>query len=415
MSRTRFSATRHAAHGMSLIELLIALLIGTVLILGLVQVFGASRAAYQLSQGIARNQESARFALDFLSRDLRMTGHSGCVNDQSLLRLDTDGTFIGGNMRPLFLTGAQRDANDVAALPFPLRFDVAVQGFEAASSAPGDSLDVATTPEAGDAGDWDPALPAELADLEPVAGSDVLVMRFLSSEQAPATWAPGTPALITYPAASGDVATGGGGLFALSDCVGTAVFQASAAPSATQMSVEATGLNQSELAYVSANDSTNITTNTGGATLHRAESVAYYVGLNAQGVPSLYRARWTSTPGSGDLDVFAEELVEGVESMQLLFGEDENSEQPLLPPTGNITKANTADVIGDAAAAERWRRVGAVQLGLLVRGGGNERAASAQAQVAPTVLDVEMSLPADGHYRSVYETTIALRNRLFGN
>ena len=400
---------------MSLIELMIALLIGVVLVLGLVQIFSASRAAYQLSQGIARNQESARFALDFLSRDLRMTGHAGCVNDQSLLRTDVDGTFIGGNIRSLFMSNAQRDANSVAALPFPLRFDLAVQGFEADSTAPGDSLEINAAPTAGGADDWTPSLPAEFNALQPIAGSDILVLRFLSAEQAPAVWTPGPPAVITYPSTSADVATGGNGLFALSDCMGTAVFQASANPSATQMTVQASGLNKSGLSYVSTHDSTNITTNTGGAVLHRAESVAYYVRANAQGVPALYRARWVSSPGSGGLDVIQEELVEGVESMQLLFGEDENSENPALPPTGNIAKSNTADAIGDSTHAARWRRVGAVQLGLLVRGGGDERSAAAQSEVAQDVLQVEMIVPADGHYRSVYETTIALRNRLFGN
>src|SRR5687767_3800735 len=38
--------------GMSLIELMIAMLIGMVLILGVVQIFGASRSAYQLSEGM---------------------------------------------------------------------------------------------------------------------------------------------------------------------------------------------------------------------------------------------------------------------------------------------------------------------------------------------------------------------------
>jgi len=101
--------------------------------------------------------------------------------------------------------------------------------------------------------------------------------------------------------------------------------------------------------------------------------------------------------------------------MQLLFGEDENSEQPALPPTGNITKANTADAIGDETASERWRRVGAVQLGLLVRGGSDDSSASAQATVPLQVLQVDMNAPDDRHYRSVYEVTVALRNRLFGN
>jgi type IV pilus assembly protein PilW len=61
--------------------------------------------------------------------------------------------------------------------------------------------------------------------------------------------------------------------------------------------------------------------------------------------------------------------------------------------------------------------VGAVQIGLLVRNSGNsgERAASAQSAVAQTVMQVSMPAPNDNNYRSTYETTVALRNRLYGN
>ena len=405
---------RHVA-GMSLIELMIALLIGTILVLGLVQVFAASRTAYQLSQGIARNQENARFALDFLGRDLRMAGHAGCVNDQSLLTADSGGAVTGGNIRSLFLTDAQRNANNTAALPFPLRFDMSVQGFEANGTGPGDAVALPATPAAGAAGDWSPALPAELSGLSPIAGSDIVVLRYLSPEQAQVTGlAMGASSTISYPAASGTVATGGSGLYALADCGGATVFQASAAPTATAMTINVTGLNQSDLGYVSSNDGA-ITYKPFGATLYRAESIAYYVALNPQNVPALYRARWTSAPGAAALSVAVEEMVEGVESLQMLYGEDSNSEDLTVLPSGHITKANTAATIGDATNAGRWRRVGAVQLGLLVRGGGEERAASAQAAAGHDVLQVAMTTPADGHYRSVYETTLALRNRLFGN
>ena len=107
--------------------------------------------------------------------------------------------------------------------------------------------------------------------------------------------------------------------------------------------------------------------------------------------------------------------MEGVESLQMLYGEDSNSEDLTVLPSGHITKTNTAATIGGAANAGRWRRVGAVQLGMMVRGGGEERSASAQAAVPQNVLEVAMTAPSDGHYRSVYETTVALRNRLFGN
>ena len=413
MKRHVASGPRHAA-GLSLIELMIALLIGTILVLGLIQVFSASRAAYQLSQGIARNQENARFALDFLSRDLRMAGHAGCVNDQSLLTTDTGGAVTGGNIRSLFLTEAQRDANNMAALPFPLRFDMSVQGFEANGTGPGAAFALPATPAAGAAADWSPALPAELSSLSPVAGSDIVVLRYFSPEQAQVTGlAMGASSTINYPTGSGAVATGGSGLFALADCNGATVFQASAAPSTTAMTVAVSGLNQSDLGYVSSNDG-SITYKPGGATLYRAESVAYYVALNPQGVPALYRTRWTAAPAATALTPVTEELVEGVESLQMLYGEDSNSENLAVLPSGHITKTNTAATIGGTDAG-RWRRVGAVQLGMMVRGGGIDRAASAQAIAPHDVLEVSMTPPADGHYRSVYETTLALRNRLFGN
>src|SRR5690606_21928152 len=74
---------RRGAAGLSLIELMIALAIGSLLILALVEVFAASRAAYMLATGLARTQENGRFAIDILQRDLRMAGHAGCVNDQA--------------------------------------------------------------------------------------------------------------------------------------------------------------------------------------------------------------------------------------------------------------------------------------------------------------------------------------------
>lgn len=98
-----------AAAGLSLIELMIALLISSILLIGVIQVFAASRTAYQLSQGIARNQENGRFAMDFLTRDIRMAGHAGCVNDQVLLSTDASGNPTGGNIRSLFLSGDDRD------------------------------------------------------------------------------------------------------------------------------------------------------------------------------------------------------------------------------------------------------------------------------------------------------------------
>jgi type IV pilus assembly protein PilW len=404
--------------GLSLIELMIAMVIGLVLILGLIQVFAASRQAYQLSQGIARNQENGRFAIDFLSRDLRMAGHTGCVNDQQLLTANAAGLPIGGNIRSLFLNEADRNSNTVANIPFPLRFDVAIQGFDASGTEPDDTLTISTTPAAGGAADWSPALPNDLANLAhtPIRGSDVVVLRYFSPEETKIQgYTPGATPAVLYPdesaAGSTRVATGGHGLYAVADCGGATVFQATAAPGNTGMNVDQSGLNLSSLAFVGTHDGAPAYS-AGQASLFRAESVAYYVALNADNVPSLYRAHWEAAPG-GALNAVEEEMVEGVESLQLLYGQDS---APLTSmPSGYITESHSAAEIGDATNAARWRRIGSVQIGLVVRG-GSERAASEQADAGDmSVLAVSINPPADGHYRSVYETTVALRNRLFGN
>ncbi|PPT74715.1 pilus assembly protein PilW [Xanthomonas arboricola pv. populi] len=407
-----------AAAGLSLIELMIALLISSILLIGVIQVFAASRTAYQLSQGIARNQENGRFAMDFLTRDIRMAGHAGCVNDQVLLSTDASGKPTGGNVRSLFLAAADRNSNTVANQPFPLRFDVSIQGFEAAGTQPGGALTLPVTPIAGQASDWSPALPNELSGLGPIKGSDIIMLRTFSPiEEMVTGFAPASNPSISYPdesvAGNTKVATGGAGLYAIADCKGATVFQASAAPTATGMRVAIGGLNKTDLSFLGTYDGA-LAFRPGNASLFRAESVAYYVALNAQtNTPSLYRARWTSAPGAASLTTTTEEMVEGVESLQLAYGEDS---APLTgPPTGYINNTNTADVLGGIANAPRWRRVGTVQVGLLVRGASSETAATQQAAAKPSVLAVTVTPPSDGQYRSVYETTVALRNRLFGN
>ena len=150
--------------GFTMIELMIALAIGTFLILGLARVFSASRTAYQLSEGVSRVQENGRFAIDFIQRDLRMVGHMGCVNDQA--HLQNAGALL--NRVPAGSAGVNSGVN------FPL----GIQAYEATKTS-------ASTMNLGTAAStWTPALPNAVASLNPLPGSDVLQLRFLASEGA---------------------------------------------------------------------------------------------------------------------------------------------------------------------------------------------------------------------------------------
>lgn len=67
--------------GLSLVELMIALVLGLVLSAGIITVFISSKQSYQTQDAISQVQESGRFGLDFLSYEIRMAGFSGCRNE----------------------------------------------------------------------------------------------------------------------------------------------------------------------------------------------------------------------------------------------------------------------------------------------------------------------------------------------
>lgn len=64
-----------AQRGLSLIELMVALLITMVLLVGVITVFSSSSKAGRTQMVVASLNDSGRFAVDTLARDLRMAGY----------------------------------------------------------------------------------------------------------------------------------------------------------------------------------------------------------------------------------------------------------------------------------------------------------------------------------------------------
>ncbi len=77
-ARTVSLPTNQSA-GFSLIELLIATVLGLILTLSMISVFSGNQRSSQLNSAIANMQENARFAVDMISRDVRMAGFQGCA------------------------------------------------------------------------------------------------------------------------------------------------------------------------------------------------------------------------------------------------------------------------------------------------------------------------------------------------
>ena len=86
--------------GMTLVELMVALAIGSFLILGAVQVYNQSRQAYVVNDAIARVQETAQFAMDTIEADLRMANNWGLNS----LGDSINGRTTPANDNPLSLT-----------------------------------------------------------------------------------------------------------------------------------------------------------------------------------------------------------------------------------------------------------------------------------------------------------------------
>jgi len=82
--------------GISLIEIMVALLIGVFLLGGVLQIFIGSKQTYWMQENLSRLQENGRLALDFLANDIRMAGYWGCLGTSST-NTDIAGTNDNSN------------------------------------------------------------------------------------------------------------------------------------------------------------------------------------------------------------------------------------------------------------------------------------------------------------------------------
>lgn len=80
-----FSGSRRRLSGLTLIELMVALLIGSLLIAGAVTVYVQSRNTYRVNETVARLQEVARYALNVVESDVRLAGFWGLTQGPTAL------------------------------------------------------------------------------------------------------------------------------------------------------------------------------------------------------------------------------------------------------------------------------------------------------------------------------------------
>lgn len=76
--KPRFCTRRHPQRGLTLIELMIAMVLGLIVVGGAISVIIANRQSYRTNEGLSQVQESTRTAFEVLARDIRQAGSTAC-------------------------------------------------------------------------------------------------------------------------------------------------------------------------------------------------------------------------------------------------------------------------------------------------------------------------------------------------
>lgn len=170
--------------GFSIVELLIAIFIGIILMLGLVSVFNTTSLLNKTQNGLARLQENGRYALLHIKQNLEQAGYQGCLGS-SIAATATDS---GKNKLPIvvyttdfapgFPTRAdvvQIPAAGVAPQPYLIDPAYFIHGHECTGGSCSPSLTSLGTPTTI-------AIPnVGVADGDRIQGTDVLTFRYFGN------------------------------------------------------------------------------------------------------------------------------------------------------------------------------------------------------------------------------------------
>ncbi|KAA3629003.1 MAG: hypothetical protein DWQ08_07075 [Proteobacteria bacterium] len=356
--------------GFTLVELMVSVIIGMLLAGALVAIVVNSTSAYNVQLDHARVYENARFALEFLSRDVRMAGYFGCLeNNQN----------VNNNLN--FSNGSLYD------------IDEPVEGFENDGN------------EAG----WRPS-GTSVSGLNVATGSDAITLRFANPTEAAKVEAPSTPDSPIDADENGYVFSTGE-VVVVSDCDKADVVQLTDVDKSTNLLSH--GM-EGELSPGNAYDTLGGDLGDGydtTGTVMTFNAVRYFVrkrdpgDTDANAAVALYRQH---VGGSGV--VITEELIDGVENMQVMYGVDTDSDG--VP--NSYVKAN---------AVGAWRNVVSLQIALLLRSNEEYDSADGVAGAFPETLMGEnlKTLLGDTEWenrnalrvrRHAFSTTIELRNPL---
>lgn len=346
--------------GLSLVEILVALVISLFLLGGIVQVYIGNKTAYRFSDATSRIQENGRFALDSISTDSRMAGFWGCISFQG--DRDGDGQFSDDN------PDIQNHLNPASGNYNANRHDFIDQ----------------------------PAITATVND--GLNGSDSLSLRGAKPGQSVFV------ANLTQPG-SGSIQVSANNSFQTNDiilitnCYTADIFEASG----INTNAGVTTISHNVNAPANTPGNTNLNTCAGvGTHCLLDKNDAPFTPQNAAAF-SLQTVTYSIQPsgsGNGEPSLWRsvnnndEELIEGIEQMQVLFGVDTDADGT---PNQYLTSDNVANL----------NQVTALRVSLVVR---SENDGVLDDNQTYTFNGQNINAP-DRRLRQVFSSTIALRNR----
>jgi type IV pilus assembly protein PilW len=343
--------------GFTLIEIMVAMVIGLIIMGGVIQLFTSMNTSSTLQQQTAFLQENGRLAMEFLSKDIRNADYWGCSNG------DNVGSVIdttSPDYNPALHGGPQANGGGVSG-----------------------------TNNAG------------------LNGSDTITLRGFSSDNSISVDK-------DQPQAANIQADSVGGLqkgdiVLISNCKGGDIFQITNDPqSSGSIIIHNTGNT------VSPGNTATFTTDGvpangkavcnnclsqsyagGDAVIGAMQSTTFSIQAGASGLPALFMTNDSNCPAGC-------ELIEGVENMQILYGEDTSV------AAGDPNQLYTVNrYVAAGTAGLDMENVISVRISLLVR---TEQTVATSAQ---TLNYAESSATYnDGFLRRVYTSTITIRNRM---
>lgn len=324
----RFKSAKLSA-GFSLVELMLAMTITLIVMTGVIQTMLDNKSKFILGDQLSLIQENARFAVEEMSRELRMAGYKGCSGSAAVANM------IDGSAADNFFSGFGVEGWDSseASAAFPDEFNTSLWSFSDLSKSDPDAFiirRVSNDTSFSVVGHNSNSAEIDVDEVHGISSGEIMVVATPDCRQVSIFQVTGNNPRKFGHNIGGSVNPGNcikKKMYGSFNCIDTATAQQMDLPS--------------------------------GSKVMKFEAGAYYIGPSSidVSVPSLYRESIQNN--SGVSSTVASELLIGVENMQILYGVDTSNDN-------QINRYVSADAISGITPWQ-WDNVVSVRLSLLLR------------------------------------------------